>query len=308
MNFHQVRYLCEVARRGYNLSEVARSLHTSQPGISRQMRMLEEEMGFPVLIRQGKRITGLTRQGEMVLAAAKRVLGEFNGLKQLSEDHRRESNGKLIVATTHFHARYTLFEAVLNFRKTHPDVSLILYQGLPADIAHRVATEEADIGISVLPPDSKSELVSIPCLSVKRIVITPRGHPLLRSRQVGLRHICRYPLITYDGKLAGGWRVMQAFEEKGLKPNVVLTATDADVIKAYVAAGLGVAVVQTSVYDKKKDTELRAVNVSRFFQPGPSVLMMRRQVYLSGLVRDFIKAVIPEIDLTKVTDTHEFGL
>ena len=290
-----MRYLCEVVKRGCNLSEAARALHTSQPGISRQMQMLEAELGFAVLNRQGKRIVGLTRQGVLVHATAKRLMGEFNGLRQLSEDHRNKSDGKLIVATTHFHARYTLFDAVLRFRKTHPEVSLILHQSIPLDIARRVTTEEADIGISVLPPEIKPELVAIPCLSVGRILITPRRHPL--SRPLTLQKINRYPLIAYDRELGGGWRVMRAFEEKKLTPNIVLTATDADVIKAYVAAGLGVAVVQASVYDPTRDSELRAFDVSHLFKPGPSVLMMRRQVYLSGLVRDFIKEVAPEIDL-----------
>lgn len=303
MNFQQMRYLCEVARRGFNLSEVARALHTSQPGISRHLHMLEEELGFAILTRRHKRITGLTRQGELVLASAKRLLGELNGLRQLSEDHRSRSNGILTVATTHFHARYTLFDAVLRFRKAHPDVSLILHQGSPADIAARVAAEEADIGISVPPPDVKPDLIAIPCLSVNRVLITPRQHPLLNIRRMTLQHICRHPLITYDNQLGGGRRVLQVFEEKGLKPNVVLTATDADVIKAYVAAGLGIAVVQKPVYDPRKDVELRAAEVSHLFPPGPSVLMMRQQIYLSALARDFIKTVAPEIDLEQAIQT-----
>lgn len=299
MNFQQMRYLCEVERRNFNLSEVARALHTSQPGISRQIHMLEEELGFPVLTRQGKRITGLTRQGELVLASAKRLMGEMNGLRQLSADNRSRSDGTLVVATTHFHARYTLLRAVTEFRESHPSVSLILHQGTPIDIARRVMAEEADIGISVMPPDAKPDLIAIPCLSVGRVLITPRRHPLLKQRALTLQGICRYPLITYDNHLGGGWRVMEAFREKKLHPNVVLTATDADVIKAYVAGGLGVAIVQAPVYDRKKDAELRALDASHLFRPGSSVLMMRRQVYISSLVRDFVRAIAPEIDLQK---------
>jgi LysR family cys regulon transcriptional activator len=297
-----MQYLYEVARHQFNLSAAARALHISQPGISRQIQMLEEEMGFQVLNRQGKRILGLTRQGEVVLAAAKRVMGEFNGLKKLRDDNRGKSNSRLVVATTHFHARYTLFEPILNFRREHPDASLLLSQGLPPDIVRRVASEEADIGISAQPEDVESELMTIPCLSVERVLIAPKGHPLLRRRDVSLQDICRYPLITYDEMLAGGWRIRRAFEEHQLEPDVVLTATDADVIKAYVAAGLGVAIVQRPVYDRKKDTELRALDVSKLFKPGPSVLIMRRQVYVSGLVRDFIRTALPEIDLRAVLD------
>ena len=308
MNIQQMRYLCEVVRHGCNLSEAARFLHTSQPGISRQIRMLEEELGFSVLNRQGKRIVGLTRQGVLVHATAKQLMGGFNGLKQLSEDHRNSTNGKLTVATTHFHARYTLFDAVLRFRKKHPEVSLILHQSIPVDIARQVIAEEADIGISILPREIKSELVVIPCFTVDRILITPRRHPLLKLRRLSLQEICRYPLIAYDSELGGGWRVLHAFKEKKMNPNVVLTATDVDVIKAYVAAGLGVAVVQAPVYSKAKDVNLRAIDASYLFNPGPSVLMMRPQVYVSELVRDFIREVSPEIDLSKVTDFRDESL
>lgn len=304
MNLQQMRYLCEAARRGFNLSEVARALHTSQPGISRHIGMLERELGFNILTRQGKRITGLTRQGELVVASAERIVGELIGLRRMSEDQRSGSSGTLTIATTHFHARYTLFDAVLRFRVTHPQVALILHQSSPIDIARRVAAEEADIGISVLPLEAKSDLIAIPCLSVNRILITPRRHPLLALRHVTLQQICRYPLITYDKQLGGGRRVLEAFEEKGLKPRIVLTATDADVIKAYVAAGLGVAVVQAPVYDRNKDPDLRAVDVSHLFRPGPSVLMMRRQLYISERVRDFVRDVAPELDLARIVKAH----
>jgi len=303
MNSLQMRYLYEVARHHFNLSEAARTLHVSQPGISRQIQLLEEEMGFPILNRQGKRILGLTQQGEVVLSAAKRVIGEFKGLKQLRDHHRGKAERKLVVATTHFHARYTLFEPILNFRRKHPDVSLILYQGLPPDIAQRVACEQADIGISVQPEDVAAELATMPWLSVERALITPRGHPLLRRGDISLQDICRYPLITYDATQAGGWRIHQAFADRRLEPNVVLTATDADVIKAYVAAGLGVAIVQRPVYDRRKDTELRARDVSKLFEARPSVLIMRRQAYVSGLVQDFIRTVLPQIDLQSELDS-----
>ncbi|MBX3665833.1 MAG: LysR family transcriptional regulator [Burkholderiales bacterium] len=304
MNFLQMRYLCEIVQRGYNLSEVARALHTSQPGISRHIHLLEQELGFAVLIRQGKRVTGLTHQGKLVLASAKRLMGEFNGLRQLSEDHRDRSAGTLAIATTHFHARYTLLAAILRFRRTHPRASLILHQSTPDDIAKRVENEKADIGFSVLPLDFESELIAIPWLSVNRVLITPRHHPLLTLQQITLQDICRHPLITYDHQLSGGRRVMQAFEERKLRPNVVLTATDADVVKAYVAAGLGVAIVQAPVYEKKRDAALRAVDVSQLFRAGTSMLMMRRQAYVSDLVHDFVKAVAPEIDLFHAVNSH----
>jgi LysR family cys regulon transcriptional activator len=297
MNFQQMRYLLEVTRRGFNLSEVARALHTSQPGISRQMQLLEDELGFAILKRQGKRITGLTREGQMVHAAANRVIGEFDGLRQLREKFAKHARGRLVVATTHFHARYTLMNSVLSFRESHPDVSLILHQIDPTEVARRVLREEADIGISVVSDDEAADLLCIPYLSVQRILIAPPGHPLLRMRKITLEQIAQYPLITDERELSGGWRVLKTFEDKDLRIEIVLTATDADVIKAYVGAGLGVAVVQKPVYDRKKDTNLRAIDVSHLFSPGNSVLMMRRQPHAKTIVCDFVASLAPTANL-----------
>jgi len=297
MNFQQMRYLLEVTRRGFNMSEVARALHTSQPGISRQIQLLESELGFAVLKREGKRITGLTREGVMVHAAANRVIGEFDGLLQLREKFAKHARGRLVVATTHFHARYTLMNPVLTFRESHPGVSLILHQIDPLDVPRRVMREEADIGISVVAEEHRKDLLCIPFLSVQRIVITPPGHPLLRIRNITLEQIAQYPLITDERELSGGWRVMKTFEEKRLQIEVVLTATDADVIKAYVAAGLGVAVVQKLVYDRRKDTNLRALDVSHLFEAGNSVLMMRRQPHARTIVCDFVTSLAPKVNL-----------
>ena len=297
MNFLQMRYLLEITRRGFNLSEVARVLHTSQPGISRQIQVLEDELGFSVLNRQGKRILGLTREGEMVHSAAKRVISEFDGLRQLREKFAKHARGRLVVATTHFHARYTLMNSVLTFRATHPDVSLILHQMDPLDVARRVLNENADIGISVVSKEAQDALLCIPYLSAPRILIAPPGHPLLRLRKITLEHIAKHPLITDERELSGGWQVVKTFEEKGIPVDIVLTATNADVIKAYVAAGLGIAVVQKPVYERRKDSNLRAIDVSHLFEPGKSVIMMRRQPHARTIACDFVASIAPQINL-----------
>jgi LysR family cys regulon transcriptional activator len=296
MNLQQMRYLCEIERCRFNLSEVARHLHTSQPGISRQIHELEGELGFEILLRQGKRIVGWSPQGTTVLVAAKRIISEAGGLRQMSDDYRNGAHGRIRIATTHFHARYTLLDVVLKFRKAHPNLSLILNQSDPDDIARSVASGDADLGISAAA--SKLEgVMTIPCQSVGRILITPVGHPLLKIRTLTLESIADYPLIVYNRKLSGGWQVMEAFEKRDLRPMIVLTATDADVIKAYVAGGLGVAVVQQPVFDARRDELLRKIDVSRLFEAGTTVLMLRQRTYVSDAVGDFIRLFAPRLDL-----------
>jgi LysR family cys regulon transcriptional activator len=296
----QMRYLCEIARCRFNFSEVARRLHTSQPGISRQIQALESELGFPILSRNGKRIVGLTRQGEAVLEVAKRMESDTEGLRRLSKDHLSRLRGHLTVATTSFHARYTLLDAVLKFRQSHPQVSLSLHQSDPLEIARQVAMDEADVGISVEAQRSDQDVAAIPChiphQAGERVLITSVGHPLLKVRKLTLALIAGHPMIMYDPKLSVGSRVMHTFEQKALAPEIALTATEPDVIKAYVAAGLGIAVVQQAVFDPKRDRKLRAIDVSHLFETGKTVLMLRRRNGLSELVSDFIGIVAPSLD------------
>lgn len=278
-------------------------LHTSQPGISRQIQMLEAELGFDILARQGKRITGLTPEGETVLAAAQRMESEAERLRRLSKAHRNFMCGRLTVATTYFHARYTLVDAVLAYRKAHPDVSLSLHQSDPLEIARQVAAGEADLGISVESSQLEREVAFFPfdvsCRNAaqpaKRTLITPAGHPLLDTRRLTLALIAKYPMIMYDPKMNVGWGVMQTFKQNGIAPNVVLTASDADVIKTYVAAGLGVAIVQQPVIDPKRDRDLRAIDVSYLFEAGKTVLMLRRGNAMADHVGDFIRLVAPDL-------------
>jgi LysR family cys regulon transcriptional activator len=300
MKLHQMRYLSEAAARNFNFSEVARVIHTSQPVISRQIQLLEEELGFDVLVRRGKRIVGLSREGETVLAIARRMLKESDDLKRFAEERSKRGRGRLTVATTHFHARYTLLDPILKFRKLHPNVLLRLKQSDPTDIERLVNAEEADLGITAQAPSAHSEVISIPCQSVPRIVITPPRHPLLSASRLTLERIAAHPLIVYDEKYSGGWSVMQTFQAKGLQPKVVMTAMDADVIKAYVAAGLGVSVVQTAVYDRRRDSGLRAIDAAHLFKPLVIVMMVKPRLYLNQALLDFATTVMPGLDAEKI--------
>lgn len=297
-----MRYLSEAAARNFNFSEVARVIHISQPVISRQIQLLEEELGFDVLLRRGKRIIGLSPQGEAVLAIARRILKESDDLKRFAEDHSMRGRGRerLTVATTHFHALYTLLGPILKFRKLHPHVLLRLKQSDPTDVERLVDAEEADLGITVQSPNTHSQVVSIPCQSVPRIVITSSRHPLLAVNRLTLERLVTYPLIVYDEKYSGGWSVMRTFQDKGLQPKVVMTAMDADVIKAYVAAGLGVSVVQAAVYDRCRDTALRAIDAAHLFAPLVIVLMLKPRLYLHQALIDFVATVMPGLDVSKI--------
>ena len=300
MNLHQMRYLSEIAARNFNFSEVARVIHTSQPVISRQIQLLEQELGFDVLVRRGKRIVGLSREGETVLAIARRMVKETDDLRRFAEERSSRGHGRLTVATTHFHARYTLLDPILRFRKLHPHVLLRLKQSDPTDVERIVDAEDADLGITAQFPSAHSAVVSIPCQSMQKIVITPPRHPLLATGRLTLERIAAHPLIIYDEKYTGGSSVMQAFMTKGLEPKVIMTAMDADIIKAYVAAGLGVSVVQAAVYDKRRDTGLRALDAAHLFKPLAIVMMMKPRLYLNRALVDFAATVLPELDASKI--------
>jgi LysR family cys regulon transcriptional activator len=300
VKLHQMRFLCETAAHNFNLSEVGRVLHTSQSVVSRQIQQLEAELGFDVLLRRGKRIVGLSSEGEAVLAIARRMTKESDDLKKLVESRPKPSQPRVTIATTHFHARYTLLKPIIEFRKSHPEVHLKLTQSHPRDIERLIAAEEADFGLSMQTQNEYPEVLSVPYKSVPRILITPVGHPLLKGGMLRMERLVRYPLIIYDESFSGGKNVTQAFRDSGLRPNVVLTAMDADVIKAYVAADLGVAVVQSAVFNARTDSGLRAIDASHLFPPLRIAVLLRTKRHLNQALIDFISRVIPELDITKL--------
>jgi LysR family cys regulon transcriptional activator len=300
MKLQQMRYLCEIVACEFNISRASKTLHTSQPGISHQMHLLEQELGFEILVRRGHRITGLSVEGEVVFLAANRVMQEIYGLKQISSDISNPASGKLMVATTHIHARYTLLDVIKRFHSLYPDVYFNLRHCDPAQIAHLVSIGEVDLGISVEPPGKPKDVISIPCYPIHRILITPSNHPLLKQRKLTLESIARYPIIVYDSSYSSGWRVMRAFEARGLSPTVVLSAIDAEVIKAYVAAGVGVAIIQTLAYDPKRDQGVSARDVGNIFEPVTAVIMIRSDSYVRNFTYNFIELLAPSVDRTVI--------
>jgi LysR family cys regulon transcriptional activator len=295
MKLQQLRYLTEVARRGLNVSEAAEALHTSQPGVSRQIRALEDELGVEVFARRGKRLTAITEPGRAVIAIAERMLAEAENLKRAGEEYANEAVGTLTIAATHTQARYALPQAVAAFKRRYPGVRLVIHQGNPTQICEQVLAGGADLCIATEAIDLYPELASLPCYQWNRCVVVPARHPLLKARPLTLEAIARYPIVTYDFAFANRSLVQKTFEDKGLAPNVVLTALDADVIKTYVELGLGVGILAKMAFDAKRDRPLRALDAAHLFPSSISRLGIRRGAWLRRYAYDFIEFFAPQL-------------
>ncbi|TXF12044.1 HTH-type transcriptional regulator CysB [Pelomicrobium methylotrophicum] len=307
MKLQQLRYLCEVAKRGLNVSEAANALYTSQPGVSKQIRLLEEELGVRLFVRKGKRITEITPPGEAALAIARRILEEVENLKRVGEEFSAQASGSLAIATTHTQARYALPPVIQKFRAQYPQVKLSLKQGNPVQIAEAVMAGEADLAIATESLALYDKLVTLPCYQWNHCVVAPPKHPLFKEPTLTLEAIARYPLITYDFAFTGRTQIQRAFEQRGLKPNVVLTALDSDVIKTYVALGLGVGIVARMAYDPELDKSLKAVDASHLFESSLTRIALRRGAYLRAYVYDFIQLFAPHLSRSVVEATLAGG-
>jgi LysR family cys regulon transcriptional activator len=295
MNFQQLRSVREAQRRGFNLTEVAQALHTSQPGVSRQIRELEEELGIELFVRVGKRLTGLTEPGEQVLPVIERLLLEAENLKRAADDFAQAGSGRLRIAATHSQARYALPTAVRDFRAHHPDVSLHLQQGSPQQIARLLLDGEADVGIATEALAQYPELVALPCYRWTHSVVVPPGHPLLDGA-LTLARLAKFPIVTYEPGYTGRSHIDEAFAAAQLAPHIVLSAMDADVIKTYVELGLGVGIVAAIAFDEERDRHLRAVDARHLFADNMTRLAVRRSAYLRDYVYEFIQTFASPLD------------
>ncbi|MBO9649046.1 MAG: CysB family HTH-type transcriptional regulator [Variovorax sp.] len=294
MNFQQLRSVREAVRCGFNLTEVAHQLHTSQPGVSRQIRELEEELGIELFVRAGKRLTGLTEPGGHLLPIIERMLMESSNLRLAGQEFVARQTGLLSVAATHSQARYALPVAVQEFRAQFPDVKLHLHQGSPKQIAQMLLDGEVDVGIATEALGDYPQLVALPCYRWTHSVVVPPGHPLL-NEPLTLEALAKHPLITYDTGFTGRTRIDRAFGERGLAPNIVLTAMDADVIKTYAQLGMGVGIVAGIAYEAERDTQLRALDAGELFGIHLTKLAVRRGSYLRGYVHAFIESFAPTL-------------
>ncbi|MET0509749.1 MAG: CysB family HTH-type transcriptional regulator, partial [Burkholderiaceae bacterium] len=290
MNFQQLRSVREAVRRDFNLTDVARALHTSQPGVSRRIRELEEELGVDLFIRAGKRLTSLTKVGERVLPIIEDMLHGAENLRRAGHEFVREAEGPLTIAATHSQARYALPDAVQEFRLRYPKVRLALQQGSPQQIAEMLLAGEADVGIATEALADYEALVALPCYRWTHCAIVPPGHPLLDGQALTLDRLAEFPIVTYSPNYTGRTHIDEAFAAAGLEPDVVLTAMDADVIKTYVQLGLGVGIVASIAFDDERDPALRSLDAGHLFAINMTKLAVRRGAFLRGYVYDFIAA------------------
>ena len=302
MNLQQLRYLNEIVRRNLNISAAASALYTSQPGISKQIKLLEHELGIEIFVRNGKRITAITGPGKAVLQIAQRMLHDADNLTQVSEEFHSQDSGTLTIATTHTQARYALPQVVKHFIKRYPKVRLNLHQGNPTQIAQQVLSGEADIAIATESLALYDELVTLPCYEWHHCVIVPPRHPLLTEKKLTLEKLAQYPIITYDFAFSGRGKINAAFEAHHLAPNIVLTAIDSDVIKTYVELGLGIGILAQMAFIPERDKHLRMIDAGNLFQTSTTRIAIRRNEYVRGYTYHFIELFAPHLTREVVAD------
>lgn len=295
MKLQQLRYLREVAKRGLNLSEAAETLHTSQPGISKQIRQLEDELGVDILVRHGKRVVDMTEPGRVILGIAERILQDAENLKQVAREFRDQAAGTLTIATTHTQARYSLPRVVSEFIRRYPKVRLTLKQGSPPQLAEMAMAGEADIAIATEALDQYPKLLALAGYQWRHCVVVPEKHPLLKEKRVTLEMLTQYPIVTYDAAFAGRSHIDDAFRAQGLAPDIVLSAVDSDVIKTYVELGLGIGIIAVVAFDEKRDQHLRSIEIGHLFGTMTTRIAVRRGAALRGFAYDFIEMFSPQL-------------
>ncbi|MAG66900.1 MULTISPECIES: HTH-type transcriptional regulator CysB [Pseudomonadaceae] len=295
MKLQQLRYIWEVAHHDLNVSATAQSLYTSQPGISKQIRLLEDELGVEVFSRSGKHLTRITPAGERIIATAGEILRKVDSIKQIAQEFSNERKGTLTLATTHTQARYALPPIIQKFIKNYPDVSLHMHQGTPMQICEMTVDGTADFAIATEALELFADLVMMPCYRWNRCVIVPKGHPLTQLSSLSLEALAEWPLVTYVFGFTGRSKLDEAFSNRGLSPKVVFTAADADVIKTYVRLGLGVGIVAHMAVDPVADPDLVVIDASQLFESSVTKIGFRRGTFLRGYMYEFIEAFAPHL-------------
>lgn len=295
MNFQQLRSIREAVRRNFNLTEVANALFTSQPGVSRQIRELEEELGVEIFERYGKRLIGLTPPGEEIVRIVDRLLVEAENLKSAAQEFTGREQGRLVVATTHTQARYALPEVVAAFRREFPQVTLALQQASPMHIVELLREGKADLGFASEALTQQADFVVFEAYRWHHRVLVLPDHPLAKLEKPTLQDIARYPIVTYEEGFTGRHRIDEAFRAQGLQPNVVLTAMDSDVIKTYVGLDMGVGFIAAMAYDPAKDQHLVSLDTEGLVASSAATLAVRRGTYLRAYALAFIQSLVPQL-------------
>jgi LysR family cys regulon transcriptional activator len=301
MKLQQLRYIVEVLNNNLNVSATAEALFTSQPGISKQVRMLEDELGIQIFGRSGKHLTHVTPAGQEVITIAQQILSKVEGIKAVAREHTQPDQGKLRIATTHTQARYALPDVIQGFIKKYSKVSLHMSQGTPAQISDAAAKGEADFAIATESLHLYNDLVMLPCYHWNRSIIVRKDHPLARKQEVTIEDVAKYSLVTYVFGFTGRSDLDEAFEKAGVEPKIAFTATDADVIKTYVRLGVGIGVIASMAIDAKIDSDLVAIDASHLFKASTTKIGFRRGSFLRGYMYDFIERFAPHLTKNVVT-------
>lgn len=295
MKLHQLRYIYEVVRQDLNVSAAAEALYTSQPGVSKQIRLLEDELGIRIFARSGKQFTHVTEPGKVIVEMAERILQEVKNIKQAALEACDEGRGGLSIATTHTQARHALPPVVLAFRRRYPNVTLHLHQGTPMQIAELAASGAVDFAIATEAMEHFEALVMMPCYHWNRCVLVPPGHPLAEESPLTLERVAAHPIVTYVFGFTGRSKLDEAFRACDLKPNVVFTASDSEVIKTYVRLGLGIGIIAKMAYEPERDGDLCTLDASHLFAHSTTNIGFRRGTFLRGYMYDFIHLFAPHL-------------
>jgi LysR family cys regulon transcriptional activator len=308
VNLHQFRFVLEAVRRNLNLTEAARALHTSQPGVSKAILELEDELGIDIFARHGKRIKRLTEPGQHVVRSIEIILREVQNLKRIGNEYAAQDSGTLSIATTHTQARYVLPPAVARLRQAYPKVAVTLHQGAPDQVARWVLEDAADIGIATESLSQYDDLVTLPCYEWQHALVLPPGHPLLERERIGLEDLAAYPLITYHPTFTGRTRIDHAFAQRGLSPQIVLEAIDSDVIKTYVKLGMGVGIVaEMAVQGDERTPELIARPAGYLFGHNVARVAFKRGAYLRQFVLRFAEFLSDRLSRDLILRAMEGG-
>ncbi|GAB1266264.1 HTH-type transcriptional regulator CysB [Aurantivibrio infirmus] len=305
MKLQQLRYIWEVAHHDLNVSATAQSLYTSQPGISKQIRLLEDELGVEVFSRSGKHLTRITPAGEAILKTAGEILRKVESIKQVAQEYSNERKGSLSIATTHTQARYALPRVIEKFINQYPDVSLHMHQGTPMQISEMAADGTVDFAIATEALELFSDLVMMPCYRWNRCIVVPKNHPLCQVSTLTLEEVAKHPIVTYVFGFTGRSKLDEAFIDRGLAPKVVFTAADADVIKTYVRLGLGIGIIAKMAYNEEIDSDLVALDASHLFKTSVTKIGFRRGTFLRGFMYEFIEEFAPHLTKEIVCEAYD---
>ena len=304
MKLQQLRYIWEVAHHDLNVSATAQSLYTSQPGISKQIRLLEDELGVEIFSRSGKHLTRITPAGEAILHTTGEILRKVESIKQVAQEFSNDKKGSLSLATTHTQARYMLPKIIKNFIEHYPDVSLHMHQGTPMQISEMAADGSVDFAIATEAMELFSDLIMMPCYQWNRSIVVPKDHPLAELSELTLEEVAKYPIVTYVFGFTGRSRLDEAFMERGLAPKIVFTAADADVIKTYVRLGLGVGIIASMAHDEELDDDLVALNAGHLFRPSITKIGFRRGTFIRGFMYEFMENFAPHLTRNMVDEAY----